>query len=155
PPLSLSGGLHITAAANMPHYDPLPDARKLVSALTSGPKPDTSTLIEILPRLRGSEILALRSEHKRIYRNVHLVKHLKKELSGAFGKIAWICALGPYESEGWWANTWYQKSITKDDILIEALMGKTLHEIREIKKGFRDAKYGNDLVRALQAELPA
>ncbi|RPA75170.1 Annexin [Ascobolus immersus RN42] len=149
---NMSGGIQISAS--LPPYDPSKDAKKLLNALTAA-RPDLEALIDVLPRLSGDEVLALRQEYKRIYKNVNIVKHIKKLIPGAVGKVMWVTALGPYESEGWWANTWYQKSITKDDILIEALMGKTLAEIREIKRGFRDAKYNHDLVVALEAELPA
>jgi len=75
--------------------------------------------------------------------------------TGAFGKIAWATALGPYESEGWFANSWYQKAVSRNELLIEALVGKTVQEIRKIKKGFKDDKYGNSLERAVKSELGA
>lgn len=149
---SIGGSLKVEPVE--PHYDPTEDAKAMLKAL-KGYKPDIDTIISILPRLSGKQILELRSEYKRIYKQVNIAKHLKATLSGAFGRIAWVTALGPYESEGWWANTWYQKSVTRNELLIESMMGKTIAEVRRIKMGFKDPKYSNDLVRALRNELPA
>ena len=75
--------------------------------------------------------------------------------TGAFGKVAWAVALGPYESEGWFVNSWYQKATSRNEWLIEALIGKSVQEIRKIKRGFKDDKYGNSLERAIKSELGA
>ena len=61
--------------------------------------------------------------------------------------------LGPYESEGWFANCWYQPGETRNELLIEALMGKSADEIRKIKASFKDAKYLNSLEKVGRNEL--
>lgn len=100
--------------------------------------------------------MLLRREYKRIFRQVNIAKHIKTVFaSTSFGKLAFAVALGPYESEAWFANCWYQKRETRNELLIEALMGKTNAEIRKIKEGFKDAKYENSLIQAVRNELVA
>jgi hypothetical protein len=53
------------------------------------------------------------------------------------------------------ANSWYQKKETRNELLIEALMGRSNKEISRIKSSFRDAKYDASLEKAVAAELPA
>lgn len=100
--------------------------------------------------------MLLRREYKRIFRQVNIAKHIKTVFaSSSFGKLAFAVALGPFESEAWFANCWYQKRETRNELLIEALMGKTNEEIRKIKDGFKDAKYDNSLEKAVRNELVA
>jgi hypothetical protein len=75
--------------------------------------------------------------------------------TGNFGKIAYVTALGRWESEGYWANYWYQSGNAKRELLIEALMGRQNYEIREIKDAFRDKRYGDSLTRCMNKELKA
>ena len=86
-----------------------------------------------------------------------MAKHIKtvfpSNAYGGFGKVAFAVALGPYESEGWFANCWYQRRETRNELLIEALMGKSADEIRKIKAGFKDAKYLNSLEKVVRNEL--
>ena len=138
-------------------YDPTPHAKELLACLNhSISRVDPGPLIKILPQLSPSQLMALRVEYKRLFHQVNIAKHIKMQCgSGAFGKIAWAVALGPYESEGWWANSWYQKAVTRNELLIEALVGKTVQEVRKIKRGFKDDRYGNSLERAVKNELGA
>lgn len=138
-------------------YDPNPHAKELLACLNHNiSRIDPGPIIKILPRLSPSQLVSLRAEYKRLFHQVNIAKHIKMQCgTGAFGKIAWATALGPYESEGWFANSWYQKAVSRNELLIEALVGKTVQEIRKIKKGFKDDKYGNSLERAVKSELAA
>ena len=140
-----------------PPYIPTEDAKALLSALKHTFRPPTGPLIDILPTLSPSQVLQLRQEYKSIFKQVNVAKHIKtvfpSNTYGGFGKIAFAVALGPYESEGWWANCWYQRRETRNELLIEALMGKSADEIRKIKAGFKDAKYLNSLEKVVRNEL--
>ena len=139
-------------------YDAEEDALALVDALSSRtPNPDP--LIDILPALSHDQMLELRSEYKRHCkvqgRGINIAKHIKLKTSGTFGKIAYVTALGRYESEGYWANYWYQSNGARRELLIEALMGRQNYEVREIKDAFRDKRYGDSLTRCMDKELKA
>lgn len=139
-------------------YNPAADAKAILEELKhtftrASPKP----LIEILPTLSPSQLKTLRAEYKSIYHGVNLAKHIKSVFTTGtpFGKLIFAVALGPYESEAWFANSWYQKKETRNELLIEALMGKTNKETSRIKASFRDAKYDASLEKAVLDELPA
>ncbi len=139
-------------------YDATDDALALVEAM--GAKPvNADTLIDILPALSHDQILELRIEFKRHCklqgRGINIAKYIKLKTSGNFGKIAHVTALGRYESEGFWANYWYQSHTSQRELLIEALMGRQNHEIREIKDAFKDKRYGDSLVKCMDKELKA
>ncbi|KAF2106499.1 hypothetical protein BDV96DRAFT_654694 [Lophiotrema nucula] len=139
-------------------YDAEEDALAIVDAL-SARAIDNDTLIDILPALSHDQMLELRSEYKRHCkvqgRGINIAKHLKMKVSGNFGKICYVTALGKYESEGYWANFWYQSNSAKRELLIEALMGRQNHEIREIKDSFKDKRYGDSLTKCMDKELKA
>jgi hypothetical protein len=140
-------------------YDAEADALALVDALSSR-TPDVDTLIDILPSLSHDQMLDLRAEYKRHCkvqgRGINIAKHIKlKFASSTFGKIAYVTALGRYESEAYWANFWYQSSNAKRELLIEALFGRQNHEIREIVASFKDKRYGDDLRKCMDKELKA
>lgn len=138
-------------------YDPTPDAKALLSELKSTfSRPSPKPVISILPTLTAPELLELRAEYKILYRGVNLAKHLKSVFttSTPFGKVVFAVALGPYESEAWFANSWYQKRETRNELLIESLMGRSNDEIARIKAAFRDAKYESSLENAVQEEIP-
>jgi hypothetical protein len=140
-------------------YDATEDALALVEAL-AGRTPDVDTLIDILPALSHDQMLELRSEYKRHCkvqgRGINIAKHIKMKIpSSNFGKICHVTALGRFESEGYWANFWYQSSNARRELLVEALMGRQNHEIREIKDAFKDKRYGDSLTRCMDKELKA
>lgn len=139
-------------------YDATNDALALVDALATR-TPDVDALIDILPALTHDQMLELRAEYKRHCkvqgRGINIAKHIKLKTSGNFGKICYVTALGRFESEGYWANFWYQSSSARRELLIEALMGRPNHEVREIKEAFRDKRYGDSLVRCMDKELKA
>jgi len=139
-------------------YDAASDARKLAEALSHN-KARTTPISDILPGLTHDQILELRAEYrKRVQmggKGISLPKHLALKLSGDFGKAAHTTAQGRFESEGYWASVYYQSHSTRRELLIEALMGRTNAEIRAIKDGFRDKRYGDDLRKCMERELKA
>lgn len=139
-------------------YDAEEDALALVDAMASRTV-DVDTIIDILPALSHDQMLELRNEYKRHCkvqgRGINIAKHIKLKTTGNFGKIAYVTALGKYESEGYWANFWYQSGNAKRELLIEALMGRQNYEIREIKDAFRDKRYGDSLTKCMDKELKA
>jgi hypothetical protein len=139
-------------------YDAEEDALALVDAMAGKP-PDVDTIVDILPALSHDQMLELRHEYKKHCkvqgRGINIAKHIKLKTSGNFGKIAYVTALGRYESEGYWANFWYQSGNARRELLIEALMGRQNFEIREIKDAFKDKRYGDSLTRCMDKELKA
>ena len=141
-------------------YDPSKDAHTLAECLRSR-SPPSAPLLEILPSLTHAQILALRSEYKKHAKyagqGINITKHIKMKLTTAtsFGKICYVTALGRWEGEAYWANFWYQSGASRRELLIESLMGRTNEEVREIKAGFRDKRYGDSLEKCMRAELKA
>jgi hypothetical protein len=134
------------------------EARAIARELSSA-KPDLGVLVDILPRLSHDQIMELRTEYKRVCkiqgRGINIAKHLKMKLNGKFMTICYVTALGRWESEGYWANFWYQSQSSKRELLIESLMGRPNSEIRLIKSSFKDKRYNDDLVRCMDKELKA
>lgn len=137
-------------------YDAEKDALSLNEAI-SHHKPDVDTICKILPHLTHDQILELRKEYKKHIkvqgRGINIAKHMKMKLSGNFGKAVYVCALGRYESEGYWANFWYQSHSSRRELLIESLMGRGNAEIRQIRDAFKDKRYNDDLIRCMEKEL--
>lgn len=144
-------------------HDPVEDAERLAKALKGERRaPDTEPLIELLPGMTHEQIMELRSEYKRLVKTgsdrkgVNIAKHIRARLKDADPNLMKACyavALGRWESEAYWANFWYHGDKTRRELLIEALMGRTNDEIREIKDGFSDKKYQNSLTRCMKQEL--
>ena len=136
------------------------DAKKLSAALegTHHP-PKIKPLIEILPGLTDDDIMALRLEYKNVAKvngqGINIAKHIKMRVPGNLGKACYATALGRWESEAYWANSWYQGGATRRELLIESLMGRTNGDIREIKNCFKDKRYNDDLEKCMKAELKA
>ena len=141
-------------------YDAEGDAKKIAAALegTNRP-PNVKPLIKILPGLSDDDVMALRLEYKNIAKvggqGINIAKHIKMRVSGNLGKACYATALGRWESEAYWANSWYQGGTTRRELLIESLMGRSNNDIREIKNCFKDKRYGDDLERCMKAELKA
>jgi hypothetical protein len=137
-------------------YDAEKDALALNEAI-SHHKIDVYTICTMLPNLTHDQILELRKEYKKHIkvqgRGINIAKHMKLKLSGNFGKAVYVCALGKYESEGYWANFFYQSHNSRRELLIESLMGRSNAEIRQIRDAFRDKRYNDDLVRCMEKEL--
>ncbi|EQB57829.1 annexin ANXC4 [Colletotrichum gloeosporioides Cg-14] len=139
------------------------DASRIAKALRSDRKnPDPEPLIEILPGLTHDQVMNLRKEYKALVKTgperkgVNVAKHIRSRLKDADPNLMKACyatALGQWESEAYWANFWYQGDKTRRELLIEALMGRTNHEIRLIKDGFNDKKYDNSLTKCMKTEL--
>ena len=149
---TLSGDRRISS------YNPTADAKTLKSAL-SHHRVDAKPLLTILPFLTAEELLVLRDGYKEQVKmsgkGVNVAKHIKVKVPGNFGKVSYATALGRWESEAYWANCWYQSNNSRRELLIESLIGRTNSEIREIKKCFRDKRYGDSLERCMKSELKA
>jgi len=144
-------------------HDPVDDAARLAKALKGEKRaPETEPLIEILPGLTHEQMMELRVEYKRLVKTgserkgVNIAKHIRARLKDEDPNLMKACyatALGRWESEAYWANFWYHGDKTRRELLIEALMGRTNDEIRRIRDGFSDKKYGDSLTRCMRTEL--
>ena len=149
-----------TGKKSVSFYDPVPDAKKLAAALrgTHNP-PKTRELLLILPDLSSDDLFALRDEYKKQVQiagqGVNLAKHIKMRVTGNPGKVMYATALGRWESEAYFANSYYFSGKVSRELLIESLMGRPNSDIREIKRVFKDKKYDDDLVKCIKAELKA
>ncbi|KAK5109546.1 hypothetical protein LTR62_006897 [Meristemomyces frigidus] len=137
-------------------YDPEDDAKKIAKALNHS-KPVSEPIIDILPGLSHDQTWELRKEYRKQVKiqgkGISLPKHLKLKITGNFGKAAYVTALGRFESEGYWANFWYQAHGNRRELLIESLMGRTNVEIRNIKDEFKDKRYSDSLEKCMEKEL--
>nr|POE89990.1 annexin a11 [Quercus suber] len=137
-------------------YDPEDDAKVVAKALGSS-KLDANTLIDVFPPLSHDQVWELRKEYKKQVKiqgkGINLPKHLKMKMTGNFGKVVYVNALGRYESEGYWANFFYQSHGSRRELLIEALMGRTNMDIKYIKEEFKDKRYSDDLEKCMEREL--
>jgi hypothetical protein len=141
-------------------YDPEPDAKKIAAALAGTTKPaNPKPLLQILPFLSSDDLFALRMEYKNQAKvggaGINIAKHIKTRIPGNLGKVMYATALGRWESEAFWANSFYQGGNVRRELLIESLMGRSNSDIREIKNCFKDKKYGDDLEKCMKAELKA
>jgi hypothetical protein len=141
-------------------YDPEPDAKKIAAALAGTHKPaNPKPLMQILPFLSSDDLFALRAEYKNHAKvggaGINIAKHIKTRIPGNLGKVMYATALGRWESEAFWANSFYQGGNVRRELLIESLMGRSNSDIREIKNCFKDKKYGDDLEKCMKAELKA
>ncbi|KAI1610248.1 hypothetical protein EDD36DRAFT_319577 [Exophiala viscosa] len=141
-------------------YDPTDDAKRIAAAL-SGTRnaPDPRPLIQILPFLSTDDLFNLRAEYKKHAKvngqGINIAKHIKMRVPGNLGKAAYTTALGRWESEAYWANSWYQGGASRRELLIESLMGRSNSDIREVKNCFKDKKYNDDLEKCIRTELKA
>ena len=133
------------------------DEAKTLSKALSGRTVDTAVIIDTLPTMSHDQIAFLVREYKKQVKvqgkGVNLSKHIKTKISGNFGKAAYVTALGRWESEGYWANFFYQSHSSRRELLIEALMGRTNGEIWNIKDEFKDKRYSDNLVKCMEQEL--
>ena len=132
------------------------DAKSISQALGRS-RIDSGVICDILPGLSHDNILELRKEYKKQVKvqgkGVNLSKHLKTKLAGNFGKAAYVTALGKWESEGYWANFFYQSHKSRSELLVESLMGRSNADIWYIKDDFKDKRYADDLEKCMQQEL--
>ncbi|KAI5357461.1 putative Annexin superfamily [Septoria linicola] len=138
-------------------YDPEDDAKKIATALSHRTKIDSDAICDVLPRLSHDQIMEVRKEYKKQVKvqgkGVNMGKHINMKLTGNFGKAVYVCAMGKFESEGYWANFFYQSHGSRRELLIEALMGRSNADIRMIKDEFKDKRYSDDLVKCMEKEL--
>lgn len=148
-----------SAKKRVTFYDPIPDAKKIAAVLQGTSVPNTKPLILILPHLSTDDLFALRAEYKNHAKvagqGINIAKHIKMRISGNLGKVMYATALGRWESEAYFANSYYFSGTVRRELLIESLMGRPNSDIREIKRVFKDKKYDNDLVKCMKAELKA
>ena len=136
-------------------YDPTDDAKRIAAAL-SGTRstPDSRPLIHVLPRLSTDDLISLKAEYKNHAKvsgqGINMAKHIKMRITGSLGKACYATALGRWESEAYWANSWYQGGASRRELLIESLMGRSNSDIREIKNCFKDKKYNDDLEKCIR-----
>lgn len=137
-------------------YDAEGDADKLAKAMNHR-EAKTGPLTAILPELTHDQLLALREEYKKRVkvqgRGVNISKQIKATTTGNFGKVCYVTALGRWESESYWANFWYQSHSSNRELLIEALMGRSNADIREINDSFKDKRYQDSLLLCMEKEL--
>jgi hypothetical protein len=133
------------------------DEAKTLSKALSGRTVDTAVIIDTLPTMSHDQIAFLVREYKKQVKvqgkGVNLSKHIKTKITGNFGKVAYVTALGRWASEGYWANFFYQSHSSRRELLIEALMGRTNGEIWNIKDEFKDKRYSDNLVKCMEQEL--
>jgi hypothetical protein len=138
-------------------YEAERDAKEIARELVRA-EPDVRVLTEILPLLSHDEMVELQMAYKRVVKQngqgVKLSNHIKTKVPrGMFNTLAYVTALGRWESEGYWANYWYQGDTSKRELLIESLMGRTNTEIKMIKESFKDKRYANSLEKCMDKEL--
>jgi len=137
-------------------YESEQDA-KLISGELVRAKPDFRVLTDVLPGLTHDQIIELHTAYKNVAKyqgkGINIAKHIKLKVPGQLRTIAYVTALGRWESEGYWANYWYQSAVSKRELLIESLMGRTNFEMQMIKENFRDKRYSDSLVRCMDKEL--
>lgn len=148
-----------SSAKRVSFYDAAADAMALKEAVSHS-RIDAKPLKTILPFLTSHEILALRAEYKNHAKlhgkGINIAKHLKLKLgNSSWGKVCYATALGRWESEAYWANSYYQAGTSRRELLIETLIGRPNSEIREIKECFRDPRYSDSLEKCMKAELKA
>jgi hypothetical protein len=121
--------------------------------------PNIKPLLQILPDLSSDDLFALRAEYKNYAKiagqGINMSKHIKMRVPGNLGKVVYATALGRWESEAYWANSWYQGGASRRELLIESLMGRSNSDIHEIKNCFKDKRYNDDLEKCMKAELKA
>ncbi|KAK6330982.1 hypothetical protein TWF718_003176 [Orbilia javanica] len=139
-----------------PEYDPNDHAQILYKAL-KGKVADVGAILKVVPFLSGDQMIDLRAEYKKVHPlgNVNLAKHLKAQLSGKIQLAAYVAALGPYESESYWSILANQKPNFRHALLIEALMGREVDDIIDIKQSYRDSKNDHNFEKAIKKELAA
>lgn len=139
-----------------PEYDPNDHAQILYKAL-KGKVADVGAILKVVPFLSGDQMVDLRAEYKKVHPlgNVNLAKHLKAQLSGKVQLAAYVTALGPYESESYWSILSNQKPNFRHALLIEAIMGREMDDIIDIKQSYRDSKNDHNFEKAITKELAA
>jgi len=139
-------------------YQAEADAQEIAKELTRS-NSDFRVLSDVLPFLSHDQMLELHTAYKKVAkfqgRGINIAKHIKLKVPGHLRTIAYVTALGRWESEGYWANYWYQSNSSKRELLIESLMGRSNNEIHLIKENFHDKRYGDSLVRCMDKELRA
>ncbi|CUS14711.1 unnamed protein product [Tuber aestivum] len=144
-----------------PHHGPPPqqhvvpiDATADVDAIHRACKgfgTDGRALISILGHRDGPTIDAIRAQYTtRIRRD--LIDTLEKETSGNFETALVSTALGPIESEAYFAHRAIAGLGTKESMLTEAIMGKSNQQIAMLKSVYQK-RYREPLESAVRGDL--
>ena len=108
-------------------------------------------MINVLAHRDGPTIDAIRAQYTaRIRRD--LIDTLEKELSGHLETAIVSTALGPIESEAYFAHRAIAGLGTKESMLTEAIMGKNNHQISMLKSLYM-RRYGESLETAVRGDL--
>ncbi|RPA97926.1 Annexin [Choiromyces venosus 120613-1] len=112
---------------------------------------DERALINVLGCRDAPTIDAIRAQYTtRIGRD--LIETLEKETSGNFETALVSTALGPIESEAYFAHRAIVGVGTKESMLTEAIMGKSNQQIATLKTVYQ-RKYGETLEAAVRSDL--
>jgi len=112
---------------------------------------DELALINIFGHRDGPTIDAIRAQYTtRIRRD--LIETLEKETSGNFETALVSTALGPIESEAYFARKAIAGLGTKESMLTEAIMGKSNQQIATLKSVYQ-RRYGETLENAVRGDL--
>jgi hypothetical protein len=163
-PLSLLESQDEEASSEKPS-DRLEQFAQILARALAGYKrvANIEPFIEILPVLTSEGVLELRMEYKRVVKigrpvkGVNIAKHIKLRLGYdeniSLMKVCYVCALGKWESEAYWADYWQQSENSRSELLIEALMGRTNREIQQIKMSYSNKRFDDNLTTCMISEL--
>ena len=164
---SRSASTAIAARSKKPGPLSKNDVRHIVSEISNACKTRDlydPVFLEILPRQSHEKLVAIREMYRKTFpagasgKGINFTKHIKAAFSGSkdpLAKALWYCSLGRWESEANWANTYYQDSGSKHELVIEALAGRSNYEIVHIKEAFIDSKYNHQLDECIYKEFPS
>ncbi|PYH91047.1 hypothetical protein BO71DRAFT_443436 [Aspergillus ellipticus CBS 707.79] len=140
--------------------DAAADAEAISSELRHTENTRSEVLIRILPHLSSNEVFLLRHEYMNRVKvgdqGVNLLEHLHLRLDVShFGRVCHAVALGPWESEAYWIKGHCNKLVSREDILIESLLGRPNAAIRRIKESFPGISSGDSLASCIGSVWPA
>lgn len=112
---------------------------------------DERALVSVFGYRDGPTIDAIRQQYQSL-RHRNLISTLESDLSGSFEVAIVATALGPLESEVYFAYKAIVGLGTNEKMLTEAIMGKTNHQMHAMKHVY-NAKHCETLERALAGDL--
>lgn len=156
----------LAARSKKPGHQSKADVRQIVSEISKACKKKDlydPVFLETLPRQSHEQLQHIRELYRDTFpagksgKGINFTKHIKATFGTKepYAKALWYLSLGMWESEANWANTFYQDSASKNELVIEALAGRSNYEIRQIKDAFLDNKYANSLENCIYAEFPS
>lgn len=106
-------------------------------------------MIRVLAHRDGPTIDAIRRAY---HHGGGLIKTLESEASGDFRTVLVATALGPVESNVFWANRAVAGMGTDEDMLTEAIMGRTNADMATMNQLYQ-IRYGRSLETAVRSDL--